>query len=118
MCKYRQGKPEPDKVWPVFLDERQAPVQFPSHVEPFVLERVERIKQTHVDQGQTVAQHVDGYEVDYHRLQKEQRLHDYAKYRVGQEFAYALHELRPAAAVSVGRICDILKYANKSTNNL
>lgn len=109
MREHRQGQPEPDKVRPVFLDERQAPVQLPSHVEPLVLERVERVKQTHVDQGQTVTQHVDGYEVDYHGLQQEQGLHDYAKYRVGQQLANALHELRPTATVSVGRVRYVLK---------
>lgn len=49
--KYGEWKSKAKEVWPVGLDEGKPLVEFPAHVEPLVLERVQRVQQAHVNQA-------------------------------------------------------------------
>lgn len=80
----REREAEAEEVGPAGLDERDAPLDVPAHVEPLVLEGVQRVQEGQVHVGQQLRQPRDRHERQQRALHQEDQLHRAAEDRVGQ----------------------------------
>lgn len=98
-----------EKVRPVVFDVGESLVQLPAHVDPLVLERVQRVKEARVEEAEEGAGVLAGQHIGQHRLDEEEGLHEQTEQRVCDEFAEVGEHLGPALAKLVGRVGNVLE---------
>lgn len=108
----RQRESEPDEVRPIFLDEREPPVQLPAAAEPGVLEGVERVQHAQVNQAGQFVDPWDGFGqgAEEQRLEQEQCLNQNTEQNVWKDAAQTGQEpLATAGGVTERYVRNVLE---------